>query len=68
MGMAIINGRRVEIPGTATDEEIRHVGGIKSGRTLIKREKTGNFVIPRGSKLNIKDGDVFIDAPSRTKG
>jgi len=68
MAAAIINGRRVEIPDTSTEEEIRQSGGIKPGRTLIKREKKGNFVIPRGSKLNVKDGDVFIDAPARTKG
>lgn len=68
MAAAIINGRRVEIPSTSTDEAIREAGGITSGRTLIKREKNGNFVVPRRSKLNVKDGDVFIDAPARTKG
>jgi len=68
MAQAIINGRRVQIPGTASDEEIRQVGDIKSGRTLIRRDRYGNFVIPRGSKVDVKDGDVFIDAPSRIKG
>ena len=68
MATAIINGRRVEIPPTATDEDIRQAGGISSGRTLIKRERHGNFVIPRGSRANVQDGDVFIDAPARIKG
>jgi hypothetical protein len=68
MATVVLNGRRVEIPPTATDEEIRQTGGIPSGRTLIKRERHGNFVIPRGSRPNIKDGDVFIDAPARIKG
>ncbi len=68
MKEAIINGRRAQIPDTTTDEEIKNIGGIRHGRTLIKRERNGNFVIPRGSKVNVNDGDVFIDAPSRTKG
>lgn len=68
MATAIINGRRVDIPSTATDDDIRQAGGIPSGRTLIKRERHGNFVIPRGSRANVKDGDVFIDAPARIKG
>ncbi len=68
MKEAIINGRRVTVPSTATDDEIRQVGGISSGRNLIKRDKLGNFVIPRGSRVNVNDGDVFVDAPARVKG
>ena len=68
MAKAMINGRRVEIPATSTDEDIRQAGGIKPGRTLIRRDKLGNFVIPRGSKVDAKDGDVFVDAPPRIKG
>lgn len=68
MATAIINGRQVEMPSTATDDDIRQAGGIPSGRTLIKRERRGNFVIPRGSRPSVKNGDVFIDAPARIKG
>jgi hypothetical protein len=68
MATAIINGRRVEIPSTTTDDEIRQAGGINTGRTLIKRDRLGNFVIPRKSKVNVNDGDTFIDSPSRIKG
>lgn len=68
MAAAMINGRRVQIPDTSSDEEIRHAGGIKDGRTLIKRDRFGNYVIPRGSKVNVSDGDVFTDAPRRIKG
>jgi hypothetical protein len=68
MATAIINGRQVEMPSTATDDDIRHAGGIPSVRILIKRERHGNFVIPRGSRASVKDGDVFIDAPARIKG
>ena len=68
MAMVTINGHRTQVPDTATDEEIRNIGGIGPGRNFIKREKTGNFVIPRGSRLKVNDGDVFIDAPTRAKG
>ena len=68
MKSAIINGRRVEIPSTITDDEIRQIGEIKPGRILMKRDRLGNFVIPRKSKVNVKDGDTFIDAPARIKG
>lgn len=68
MSMAVINGRRVEIPSSCTDDEIRQAGGIESGRTLIKRDKFGNFVVPRKSNVNVKDGDRFIDSPARVKG
>jgi hypothetical protein len=68
MATAIVNSRRVEIPSTATDDEIRQAGGINTGRTLIKRDRLGNFVIPRKSKVNVKEGDTFVDAPSRIKG
>jgi hypothetical protein len=68
MATAIINGRRTEIPSTATDEEVRQMGAISPERTLIKREREGNFVIPRGSRVDVKDGDVFVDAPRRIKG
>ena len=68
MSTAIINGRRVNIPSTTTDDEIRQAGGINAGRTLIKRERSGNFVIPRNSRVNVQDGDTFIDAPKRVKG
>ncbi len=68
MASAIINGRRVEIPSTASDDEIRGAGGIKAGRTLIRRDRFGNYVVPRKSQVNVSDGDVFIDAPNRVKG
>ena len=68
MAAAIINGRRVQLPDTADEGEIRQAGGIRDGRILFKREKAGNFVIPRGSKVHVKDGDVFNDSPRRIKG
>ncbi len=68
MSTVTLNGRQVELPSVASDDEIRRIGGIPSGRTLIRREKHGNFVVPRGSKSATRDGDVFIDSPARIKG
>jgi hypothetical protein len=68
MKAVTINGRRVQVPDTSSDEEIRHAGGIRDGRIFYKRDKYGNHVIPRGSKVNVSDGDVFGDSPRRIKG
>jgi len=67
MATVIINGRRVELPSNTTDDEIRSSGGIGQGRTLIRRTREGNYVIPHGSTA-VKDGDTFTDAPRRIKG
>ena len=68
MATAYINGRPTQMPSAATDDEIRQAGGMSPGRTLIKRERHGNFVIPRGSRTDVQDGDVFVDSPKRIKG
>jgi hypothetical protein len=68
MATAVINGRRVEIPSATTDAEIRQAGGINNGRTLIRRTREGNIVIPRNSKVKVQDGATFVDAPRRIKG
>jgi hypothetical protein len=68
MPRAIINGRWVDIPDSATDQEIRRAGAIKPGRSLIRQLGDGNYVIPPGSWVDVHDGDVFVDAPARIKG
>jgi hypothetical protein len=68
MTTAIINGRRVQIPSVAEAEDIRQAGGISEGRTVIRRSREGNYVVRPGEKVNVKDGDVFVDAPPRVKG
>jgi len=68
MAVAIVNGKRVRIPSPTTDDQIRQVGGIPRGRTLIRQDETGNYVIPPGTRVDVDDDDVFVDAPSRTKG
>ena len=51
MATAIINGRRTEIPSTATDEEVRQMGAISPERTLIKRERGAISSYPEGQGL-----------------
>ncbi len=68
MATAIINGRRVQIPSTSDAETIRRAGGIDDGRTIIRRNREGNFVVRPGEQIDVKDGDTFVDAPPRIKG
>lgn len=69
MPAAIINGRRVHIPDNiSTDEEIRSRAGINPNRTLIRRTREGNYLVPVRSRVEVQDGDVFSDAPARIKG
>jgi hypothetical protein len=68
MPEAIVNGRRINVPGATTDAEIRRLGGIRPGRTLIRRDESGSYVVPEGSVVDVESGDVFADAPKRVKG
>lgn len=69
MATAIINGRRTVLPDTVTtDQEIRRLGGVHDERNLVRRTREGNFLVPRGSRVPVNDGDVFLDAPARVKG
>jgi hypothetical protein len=68
MATAIINGRRVDLPTTTTDREIREVGRIAPGRNLIRRTREGNYLVPLGTTVEVDDGDRFLDAPARVKG
>ena len=68
MVKAIVNGRQMTFPSNTNEQEIRRAGGIGTQRNLIQRRREGNFMVPRGSSVVVKDGDVFIDAPKRIKG
>jgi hypothetical protein len=68
MATAIINGRRVQVPPVASVEDIRKAGSIGEGRTVIRRNHDGNFVVRPGEEVAVEDGDVFVDAPPRVKG
>lgn len=68
MPFAIINGRRVDLPGSTTAQRIREVGGIAPGRNLIRRTREGNFLVRPGQIIDIEEGDRFVDAPARVKG
>jgi hypothetical protein len=68
MAQAVINGRRVILPDAVSDAEIRRVGNIDPKRNLLHRRREGNFMIARGGRVQVNDGDVFLDAPARVKG
>ena len=68
MAQATVNGRRIYVPDATTDSEIRRLGGIRPGRTLIRNDGSGNYVVPEGSQVDVDSGDVFTDAPRRIKG
>ncbi|MDP3795187.1 MAG: hypothetical protein Q8R13_04670 [bacterium] len=68
MPTVIINGRRVDLPDSTTEREIRKVGGIDPQRMLIRRTRLGNYLIPKGSEVSVDEEDAFIDAPARIKG
>ena len=68
MAMAIINGRRVIVPESVSEGDIRRVGNIDPKRNLMRRTREGNYLIPRGGQVQVNDGDVFLDAPVRVKG
>lgn len=68
MATAIINGRRVQVPNVATVEDIRKAGSIADGRTVIHRNREGNFVVRPGDQVPVQENDVFVDAPPRIKG
>ena len=68
MAMAIINGRRVELPDVATSEQIAVAGGLREGRRVIHRKREGNYPVKPGEQVRVSDDDHFTDAPQRTKG
>ncbi|MFH1287139.1 MAG: hypothetical protein ABII25_00380 [bacterium] len=68
MAKVIINGRQMQIPNSATADDIKKTGKIGGGRTLIHRKKTGNYAVKHGERIDAQDGDNFVDAPPRVKG
>ncbi len=68
MAMVILNGRRTQLPDSVSDADIRRAGNIDPARNVIHRQREGNFIVPRGAKMQVRDGDVFLDAPARIKG
>lgn len=68
MAKAIINGREIIVPSSASTEQIKTAGKIGAGRSLIRRRKTGNFILKPGERVSVSDGDTFVDSPKREKG
>jgi len=68
MARAVINGRTVILPDAVSDADIRRAGEIDPKRNLLKRNREGSYLVPRGARMQVNDGDVFLDAPARVKG
>jgi hypothetical protein len=63
-----INGRVVEVPRSTDGYALREAGGVAIDRSLIRRTREGNYLVPGESTIDIEEGDTFIDAPARIKG
>lgn len=68
MAVAIINGRRVELPDVATADDLAQAGGLRRGRRIIRRTREGNYPVKPGEAVVVREGDRFVDAPARVKG
>ena len=68
MAVCIVNGRRVEVPGAATPEEVASAAGIRRGRRIIRQTREGNFPMKPGERVTLEDEEKFVDAPQRVKG
>ena len=71
MPTTIVNGKRVNIPSSATPEEIISAGGRRPtpGRTVIKTNRAGkgNDYLKAGQSYRINEGDNFKEVPDRVK-
>jgi hypothetical protein len=68
MKVCIMGGRRIEVPNAATPEEIASAAGLRPGRRIIRQTREGNYPLKPGERVNLDDGERFVDAPQRVKG
>ena len=68
MPEVLINGRRVAMPEVASGRDIQAAGRIDPNRRLIRRTRTGNFLVKPDDRVHVNEESVFIDAPQRVKG
>ena len=65
MPEVLINGRRVAMPEVTNGRQIQAAGGIDANRRLIRRTRTGNFLVKPDDRVHVSEESVFIDAPQR---
>ena len=71
MTMTIINGKRVELPSSATAADIVRASGRNvnpNTRTIIKTSTKGNERLKPGQSYRVNQGDKFQIGPDRVKG
>jgi hypothetical protein len=64
----LVNGRPVEIPDSATGEQLRTLARLDPNRRLLRRADNQYQPVQMDQAVQPVDGDEFIDAPVRTKG
>lgn len=71
MPTVIVNGKRVNVPSSATPEDLSHAGGrqLNQGRRMVKMNRTGrgNDYLNSGTYYRVNDGDKFTEVPDRVK-
>ena len=68
MPMVIINGKRVNMPNSATSEDLFRAAGRNSeGRAMTKQSPAGNVRLKPGQSYRLNDGDKFGEGPDRVK-
>lgn len=68
MPHVMLNKRRVFVPNSLNEVEFRQLGAIDTQRNLVQRTKEGNYLVPRGTVIDMHEDDTFFDAPTRVKG
>ena len=71
MPTTIVNGKRVNVPSSATPEELSAATGrpLSPGRVFIKTKSAGkgNDYLKPGQRYIINEGDKFKEVPDRVK-
>lgn len=68
MPMVIVNGKRVNMPDSATGEELmRAAGKNPSGRVVTMQTTSGNTRLNPGQRYTLKEGQKFAEGPDRVK-
>lgn len=69
MPTVIVNGKRVNMPGSSasSDEILRAAGKNSEGRILTHISTSRNTRLKPGATFSIKDGDKFTEGPDRVK-
>lgn len=71
MAIAFTNGKRVNLPSSATAADIVKASGSRaeaSSRVVVRSTTRGNELLKPGSSYKVRPGDKFLVGPGRVKG